>query len=503
MLQTWTARAQNLSPRTVALYAGIAGLVTAAGHAPFSCVLATVSGLILGLVLVVSAQTLRRAAWTAWAFGFGYFALALHWIVEPFLVDITRHGWMAPFAIILMAGGMAIFWGLAGFFSAKLTPNGKFRAVGFAVALALVEILRSYVFTGFPWGLLGYTTIDTWAAWSAQVLGPHFVTALLLISVALAVEFGLVLGGTRAVGGMGIMVSVPFAFGLLISPQELSAPTDVTVRVIQPNAPQHQKWDPEFADVFYERQIEFTRAGDPVDIVVWPETAIPYLLDHSDDILAEVSAAARGAQVVVGMQRSDGARYYNSLITVEDFGQVTQVYDKSHLVPFGEYIPLGNLARRLGLRGLSDVDGAGFAAGDKNELIQLKGLGDVVPLICYEGIFPHEINAHTTPIAAMLLITNDAWFGKYAGPQQHLVQARFRSIEQGVAMIRSANTGISAVIDPNGDLVDHLPLGEAGFFDVNVPSAGKPTLYSRVGDLPIVIMLLLAGMVFVFRRKQH
>ncbi len=495
-------RLATLSLRSQIGVAILAGCITALGHAPFSILAATFVGLSAGMVLLHSAMNIRTATWIGWGFGVGYFALTLNWIVEPFLVDLARHGWMAPFALIGMAGGLALFWAAASRFTFWVTQNGRFRPTMFAASLGLVEILRAYLFTGFPWGLLAYTAVDTWAAYSASTFGPHFTSFVMLASVAAAVEFLLVIGGLFGIGAAAIMVSLPFTIGLLVGPHNTGADHDITLRILQPNAPQHQKWDPDYASVFFQRQIDMTRADDPVDVVIWPETAIPYLLDFADEILVDVATAARGAEVVVGMQRSDGARYYNSLVALNQVGQVSQIYDKAHLVPFGEYIPMGNVLRRFGIRGLADIDGAGFASGQGGQPVSLNAIGSVVPLICYEGIFPNKVAKAAENAQMMLLITNDAWFGNFAGPQQHLVQAQFRAIETGLPMVRSANTGISAVIDANGTILDQLSLNTQGFIDTKLPAAAQSTLYRRTGDLPIVLFLLLITCVSIGRRNK-
>jgi len=447
--------------------------------------------ILVGFVLACLSlpMTRRAAAIHGWLLGVGYFAVTLRWIVEPFLVDVARHGWMAPFAIFLMAGGLALFWGFAGWAARFVSGARPAGVLIFPVFLTAMELTRGHVFTGFPWGLWSYALVgsvwDIWLAW----VGPYGLNGLIAV----------VAGGTAYCLTRGWTLVWPALVGVLfatIGVQALSAVTmpvgSNTVRVIQPNAPQHQKWDPEWMPVFYNRALDQTEAGEAPDVVVWPETSVPNILNHAEPLLDQMSRAARGAPVVAGVQREDRGDYYNSLIVLDGPNEVSQIYDKSHLVPFGEYIPLADWLSPLGLGVLVDQV-AGFRSGEQPGVLEIEGLGRARVLICYEGIFPEEVQTDEPRADILLIITNDAWFGTGAGPRQHLVQARARAIEQGLPVIRSANTGISAVIDARGKIMASLPLNEAGYLDALVPLPLPPTLYSRIGDWPLVLLLIVVG----------
>jgi apolipoprotein N-acyltransferase len=264
------------------------------------------------------------------------------------------------------------------------------------------------------------------------------------------------------------------------------------VRLVQPNAPQHEKWDPEKAVGFVMRQIDFTAApSDPrPDLIVWPETAIPYLLEQAEPVLEDIAAAADGVPVVIGAQRRDGYLAFNSLAVIGQGGRIEALYDKHHLVPFGEYIPLGGLATLIGMRSFAAEDGFGYSPGPGPQVIELAPIGTVLPLICYEAIFPQDVAGAPVRPDVLLQITNDAWFGEFAGPFQHLAQARMRAVEQNLPMIRVANTGVSAMIDSGGRILAEIPLGEAGWRDVALPEGGAPTVYSRTGDWGAFAVLL-------------
>ena len=234
---------------------------------------------------------------------------------------------------------------------------------------------------------------------------------------------------------------------------------------------------------------------------MWPETSVPWLLEQAYLALDDVARAAGDAPVILGVQRRDGRRYYNSLAVIGPNGDPTAIYDKHHIVPFGEYMPLGELAARFGIHGLAASEGGGYSLGSGPALVDVPGVGLALPLICYEGIFAEEVNAPSKRPRLLVLITNDAWFGDWAGPAQHLAQARLRAIEQGLPLVRAANTGISAMIDPQGRIVADLALNTQGVIDAPLPDARPPTLYSRAGDWPAGLLLLGLLAALVGRRR--
>ncbi|NOX41249.1 MAG: apolipoprotein N-acyltransferase [Alphaproteobacteria bacterium] len=288
----------------------------------------------------------------------------------------------------------------------------------------------------------------------------------------------------------------------------------VALRLIQPNAEQEKKWDPRYSPVYFRRQLELSAepAKTPRDLVIWPEAAVTLWLGQAPKIQKLITeAAGPNAQAIIGIRRFEGARIYNSMAVLGQDGRAREVYDKTHLVPFGEYVPFGSFLSKFGIYGLAAEDGAGFSAGKntgKNRrLLDLGKLGQVLPLICYESIFPNMVHTDGPRPDWILQITNDAWFGKIAGPQQHLAQARVRAVEQGLPFIRVANTGISAVIDPNGRILAQLSMGVAGKLDADLPGHFAPTFYSRTGDWLMFALLLgaaglLGGVLRVRRFKK-
>lgn len=474
----------------------LAGLATATGQAPLGLWPLALAGFAALFGLFAVSGRAREALWIGWFGGTASYALSLSWIVEPFLVDIATHGFMAPFALFFMAGGLALFWAAA-FWLARAWGRPFWAGIpALWAAWSLAEMLRGHAFTGFPWNLPGYLWLDTSGAQVAAWLGPYGLTAATLLvgaGAALAWRRSAIAGVTA---GLVLACLVLGAGGLRVPGTIEAGLSPFTVRLVQPNAAQHLKWHPDHAPVFYARAVAATAAQPRPDLIVWPETSIPALLNHAGPPLAHIAEQAAGVPVIAGIQRREGAdNYYNALIRIDPGGRVGEIYDKHHLVPFGEYLPFGAAMSRLGLSALADLYGGGYTPGPGPRIIDTAGRR-ALPLICYEAVFARDTRLAGDRPDYLLQITNDAWFGQISGPHQHLAQARFRAIEQGLPLVRAANTGISAVIGPDGQVQAHLALGQAGHVDAVLPAPLAPTFYARIGDLPLVVtfLLLAAGL---------
>jgi apolipoprotein N-acyltransferase len=514
--QGWTAR----------LLALVAGLAAGLAHPPFGFLF----GLLGYAVLLVLLDTegprpLRSAAFRGWLAGLGYFSVSAWWIVEPFMVDAREQGWMAPFALVLMAGGLALFWGAAGLLYRALGSRGVVRVLVFAGCLAALEWLRGHVLTGFPWDLPG----ESWRAGSApsqaaSVLGAYGLTwVTLAIAAAPAVLLDKVGWRPRALTLTFAAIALAGLYGFGFDRLGQAAPTPATaplVRVVQANIDQKDKWRPENLQLIFDTYVGLTRrpgAARP-DIVVWPEGALPAVID---DLLAPASpyaprfrdALEPGQTLMMGANRvelgRDGAvHYFNSLVALrrEDVGlRVTGVYDKHRLVPFGEFMPLGALATKVGFRSLVHMPDD-FTAGPASAPLAPLGVPAVQPLICYEALFPgvtREAALRRGQRPAWILnISNDAWFGAGSGPLQHLNIASYRAIEEGLPIVRATPTGVSAIIDAYGRIVPgaRLGLGRLGVVDARLPPALRPTPFSRRGDLYFGVLLLLSAAAAAARR---
>jgi apolipoprotein N-acyltransferase len=470
------------------------GAVMASGQAPLGFWRLALLALAAALLLLARAPSAGKAAWLGLFLGGGYFGLALSWIVEPFLIEPEIHAWMIPFVLILLPFGLGLFWALAAGLAHRLGHCTPYRVFWLAILLTAAELARGTVFTGFPWAMIGHIFIDTPIAQAAAFFGAGGLTLLAVGIVAVPVALG-----TRWIG-----VPILVLFGVTLWGDDLRSPPYLAepaiVRLVQPNAEQHLKWDPARARDHLDTLLELSRAQGTTrrpDLVVWPETSVPYLLNDNAALLQVIGAAGLGAQVIIGIQRVETdpilntVRGFNSMAVIAPAGDVSQIYDKHHLVPFGEYIPFGDLAYDLfGLRAFASQQGAGYSAGPGAAVLDLgPALGNILPLICYEAVFAQDLRSAPQRADWILQITNDAWFGKLTGPWQHLAQARLRAIEQGLPLLRAANTGVSAVIDARGRVVAEIPLGLGAFVDAALPSALPPTLYARFGDLPLLLLL--------------
>ncbi|RPE67371.1 apolipoprotein N-acyltransferase [Pacificibacter maritimus] len=478
-------------------WALVAGLCCGAGQAPLQLWPITLIGMGFGVTLWAWAKTPRAAAAIGWWLGFGAFLSAMTWLADPFLVDAKRHAWMIPFALGAMAGGLALFWSCA-FYVAKKFRTGIF---GLAAVWALAELARGFAFTGFPWALPAYIWLDTPVAQLAAYVGPYGLSAVTFGVAALYARI-FIHRSLRVALWPALALAAMFGLGELRLAQPLPADSTHNLRLVQPNAAQHLKWDPAYIDLFFDRALALS---DPegVDLVIWPETSVAAPLYAAQPYLDQISERTQGVPAVVGLQRVEGYKGYNSAAVIGASGQVEQIYDKRHLVPFGEYLPLPSLLSAVGLRTFTAQQGFGFSAGEEAILFDFGPLGTALPLICYEAIFPRDTHSAIRP-DWMLQITNDAWFGTRSGPQQSLAQARFRAIETGLPMVRAANTGISAVIDPYGNLRAQLPLGEAGSLISALPTALAPTWYLRLTDRFILILLSFAALsAIIAGRRRH
>jgi apolipoprotein N-acyltransferase len=466
---------------------------------------------------VPRSRVLLTAFALGWAFGFGYFLASLYWIGAAFLVDAETYAWMMPFAVAALPAGMALYWAAATAVAALLWLPGIRRIFLFSALLALSEWLRGRLFTGFPWNALGYAAeaFDGLSQLAAYV-GVWGLTFLVILWGSLPALWGEIeLRRSGRLWAQGILLAaIPlWAVGMLRLENAPSyTPPGVTVRIVQPNIPQSDKWRADNAEKILDQLLSLSTApGDTTQPshIVWPESSVPFLIDEEKDALAQIDqsfpdstlllmgslrrAAASGAQ--------DSQLVYNSLFAIEGTGRPLAVYDKWHLVPYGEYLPLADWLQRLGFRRLVPVPGS-FNSGHGINTYALPNTPPFSPLICYEAIFPRQVTLHDRRPQWLLNITNDGWFGLTSGPYQHLAQSRFRSIEEGLPLIRAANTGISAVVDAHGRILKHLPLGVRGTIDANLPGAISPPLYSRWGDLIFFILLTLSACTILLPQRS-
>jgi apolipoprotein N-acyltransferase len=457
------------------------------------------------------------AAVVGWWFGFGYFVTGLYWVGNALLVDAKTFGWFLPFAVIGLPAYLALFSALGVGLARLVWAPGGSRVLALAAALTVSEWLRGHLLTGFPWNAFGYALASPLAlAQSAALVGLWGVT---FVAVAVYASPALIAGAKTRPALLAPVLSAAVVAGLAAfgGARLLSIPTTfvdgVRLRIMQPNLPQDEKFNYAHKQEVVSRYVELSQTSGGVREVthlIWPESAFPFFLTREADALARIAALLpENGVLITGAVRASEApreapitRAYNSIYVIDHAGSVVSVYDKVHLVPFGEYLPFQDALERLGLQQITKLPG-GFLAGDRRRPLSVPRAPDALPLICYEAIFPEESAPGGERPGWIVNLTNDGWFGISLGPYQHLQQARLRAIEQGLPLVRAANTGVSAVVDPLGRILDRLPLGTEGVLDARLPQPVSPTPYGRVGDLPAAAMVALAFMLALRGRRQQ
>ncbi|MDR3526670.1 MAG: apolipoprotein N-acyltransferase [Rhizomicrobium sp.] len=471
----------------------LAGLISALGFAPFGffpCLLLGFATLVLLLDgATAERRPVRAAAFTGFAFGFGQFALGLHWIGYAFLVDADSHAWQIPFVALLFPGGLALFTAAAAAAAATYWKQGASRIFALTAAYSLSEWLRGHILTGFPWNIAGY-------GWGASLALLQTTAVIGVYGLSL---FTVLFGASLAelfvkkprwplpalLGGLFVLGFAGGALRLAATPH--ATVTQVQLRLVQPNIPQADKYSRRLLRRNWQRLLELSSAPGNPSIIIWPEAAPPFLLAEQPLALEEIAGLTKGRLgLMSGAVRRDFSSpdhitYANSFFLFGPSGAILDIYDKSHLVPFGEYLPLEKTLTVLGLSKLTGIDGS-FTPGKGPEAFALPGAGSVTPLICYEILFPDAVVGSKRP-DWFVNITDDSWFGPWAGPRQHLLVARVRAIEEGLPVVRDANTGISAIIDPFGRITQQLGLGKTGIVDGVLPAAIAVTPYSRIRSL--------------------
>lgn len=494
----------------------LAGAMAALAHPPFGA-LPGLLGYPLLMILSERSATTRGGFWMGWLAGFAYFLISCWWVAEAFFVN-PEQIWMAPFAASLLPAGLGLFWATATALYRRFAPVGVTRVLLFAALFCLLEWLRGHVLTGFPWNPTG-------ASWKAGSAGSQFasvvgVYGLSFITVAGVSALGpLATAGPRrgriiAAGAGALAIVALLGFGVARLSEARLELTDTVVRIVQADVDQESKWTPEAYRGIVDRYIALTRSPAAVrpDLIVWPEGALPASANQvfapgSADAAAIAEAVQPGQSLILGLGRGavapEGERYFNSLFVLSDRGgdglTVSAVYDKYRLVPFGEFLPLGNWLTPLGLRALTHMP-LDFSAGPVPAPIAIPGAPDVQPLICYESLYPGFTPGGAGRPQWIVNISNDAWFGRTSGPLQHLNLASYRAVETGLPIVRSTPTGVSAMIDPWGRVVEgqSLGTGESGVIDARLPRPTGATPYGRWGDLPFGVMVALglaAGLV--------
>jgi len=491
------------------LFAFVMGAFSACAFAPLEFFPALLIGY-AALVLLIDgadagAKPIRNAAAAGWAFCFGQFFVGWHWIGYAFLVDPTNHLWQMPFALVSLTAGLALYGALACATAAFFWQEGSARLFVFAICMAGAEWLRGHLFTGFPWNLSAYGWGMSLAVLqSASLMGAYGLSFLtILLGASLAEPF---CGRWRTPALVVLLFAALWSYGVYrLDTTPKTNITGVSVRLVQPDIPQAEKYVRRLLLRNWQRLIDLSVLPGKPKVIIWPEAATGFAVAREPGALDEIGLfTARGQTLITGSDRvvagTRSVTAYNSLYLFGSHGALPQVYDKFHLVPFGEYVPFAPLLNRIGISQLTV--GEGFRSGDHPHVMAVAGAPAMTPLICYEVIFPHAVTDPDAPRPGWFVnITDDSWFGPWAGPQQHFLTARVRAIEEGLPIARDANTGISAMIDGNGRVRAFLGLNRLGVVDTALPAALPPTPYARFGDLVFLLLLVTAAFASYLRTR--
>lgn len=504
----------------------VAGALSALAMAPFNFwpILFLTFPIAVWLIDGAESGRLRgipAAALSGFWFGLGYFVPGLYWIGYAFLVDAQTFAWLLPFAVLGLPAYLALFMAFGFGLARAIWPRDAQRILALASCLTLAEWLRGHALTGFPWNAFGYALSEPLALMQTASLiglwGMTFLAVAIFASPAVLIDRPSSRRWIAPAAAFSCLVAMLAhgAMRLQASPTQFDA--RVKLRIMQPNLQQDVRFNYSAkAEVMKKYLALSDRATGPqsqgvgdATILVWPESAFPFFLAREGDAMAQIAALLPpGTILMTGSVRPPDqpagrpiTRAYNSIYAIDHDGSILSIYDKLHLVPFGEYLPYQPLMEKLGFEQLTKVQG-GFLAGDRRRLMTLPNAPKMLPLICYEAIFPEESAFAGERAGWMMNLTNDGWFGISTGPYQHLQQTRMRAVEQGLPVVRNANTGISAVIDPMGRIVARLDLGIEGVLDARLPTPRPPTVYSRAGDTPAIVMVA-AGLLFAALRRRR
>jgi len=503
----------------------IAGALSALAFAPFNAwpILFVTFPVLVWLVDGSAAgrwSGALRAAAAGWCFGFGFFVAGLYWIGYAFLVDAKNFAWLLPVAVAGLPAYLAIYTAL-GLAAARLIwVRGPERLLALAAMLTIAEWLRGHLLSGFPWNTIGYALTQPLMLGQSVSLvgiwGLTFLAVAICASPAVIADDAVDTPHRYRAPLIGLVILAAFAgYGaarLWMHPTAFV--TGVNLRIMQPNLQQDEKFNYSAKAQVMERYLRLSdRATGPqsggvhdVTHLIWPESAFPFFLAREPDALAQISGLLKpGTELITGAVRAapsstaESPRAYNSVYVIDPDGSIQGIYDKVHLVPFGEYLPFQRVLEKFGLRQITKMVG-GFLSGDRRRAMDVPHAPKMLPLICYEVIFPDSAVPGGERPGWLVNVTNDGWFGISTGPYQHFQQARVLAIAEGLPLVRAANTGISAVIDPLGRVINALPLGVEGVIDSKLPQAVEPTPFLIVGDYPLILFLVVS-VIAVSRRR--
>lgn len=452
-----------------------------------------------------SAATMRRAMWDAFLFGYGYFMAGTYWIAISLTVDADKFAWLIPFSLFGLSACFALYFVLLGWLYARIkTSSVTANTYLFAVLWVSIEYLRSVGIFGFPWNLIGYsiTSMD-FLLQAASVVGIFGLSTCVMVFVMglLPMMHGASKRYATRFHITTILIMMLLLSHTMLATEDNNKVARERIRIVQPNIEQSMKWEEGQSATIMRTLGALTRIeseAPPPSIIIWPETAVPFVLQANSDWVPHVASWLQNKSVLItGAVTLDSTGYGNGLAVITPQASVEARYNKRQLVPFGEFIPLRSV---LPLDRIAPGP-ADFIRGNMQGPVAPSTHASFQAMICYESAFPWLAHTALERPDWLLTITNDAWFGQSAGPYQHFAMSRVRAVEQGLPVIRAANTGISAVIDARGRVIKSLRLGEQGIIDAALPPKAPPTIYAQWGEWPnILVLLTICLLVWVYRK---
>lgn len=491
-----------------------AGALCSLAFAPFNLIIFSVISITVFYFLIEKSHNQKQTFFYGFCYGFGYFLAGNYWIAISLLVDAKEFAWLIPFCLTLIPGILAIYFALLAVSFKALTKkfhlNKNYQKITiFAILWIFFELIRSFLFTGFPWNLLGYSALfSEYFSQMANIFGVYGLSFLIVL-ISLTPILFLKNNHQKSDKIFACLILILTIANLLygkfyIDEAKLITDSKTKLRIVQSNIKQEMKWDEREKYRNFLKTISLTNSKnlDDVKIVIWSETSTPYAIEANSQVLEKLKLATpKNGFLITGALRFKHDNYqinqaWNSVFTVSQNG-IENFYDKHHLVPFGEYVPLQKFLPFIN----KITDGAlGFSSGDGAKTLNAGNL-KFSPLICYEVIFPDKIIDKNSPPNLLINVTNDAWFGFSSGPFQHFDMTRMRAIEHGLFLARAANTGVSAFIDPFGRVIAKINLNEEGIIDANLITKNQRTIYSKHGNKPLLILIALAIALLIISRK--
>lgn len=440
-----------------------------------------------------------------WWFGFGYFVVGLWWVGMAMLVDAGSHAWAIPIAVVLLPAILALFYGLAAALARIAWSDGLGRILALAAAFGAAEWLRTFVFTGFPWNPAGYAAMPI--PLLMQSVGAVGTVGMNTLAVLVFAMPAVLAGHRHRRSGFALATALVVAHAgygyLALARAPGEATSTISVRIVQPAIDQARKIDREARDDIFRTLLSLSAqpvaAGDTAPgLILWPETSVPFIFaERPDSLTAIADLLAEGQMLMAGAVRAEegsGAeptRYYNSVVAIDDGGEIVGAVDKVHLVPGGEYLPFEDILARLGVTRIVAIP-VSFSPGAEHRTLAVPGGLSAASFVCYEMIFPDLVDEGARSADLIVTVTNDAWFGDTPGPYQHLRQAQIRAVETGRPVLRAANTGISAVIDERGRILDALAIDARGTLDYALPvrHRASPSLAPRTAGFSVLLIVM-------------